>query len=85
MRVILLFGLAFELPVFLVSLNLIGFLSGRAILGPWRIWVFAIVLFTAAFTPTGDPLTMAALAVPLILLYFGAGGIALLVDKRRAR
>jgi sec-independent protein translocase protein TatC len=28
---------------------------------------------------------MAALAAPLILLYFGAGGIALLVDKRRAR
>jgi sec-independent protein translocase protein TatC len=28
---------------------------------------------------------MAALAVPLIVLYFGAGGIALLVDKRRAK
>jgi len=85
MRVILLFGLAFELPVFLVSLNLIGFLTGKGILGPWRIWVFAIALFTAAFTPTGDPLTMSLLAVPLIVLYFGAGGIALLVDKRRAR
>ncbi|MEI6670910.1 MAG: twin-arginine translocase subunit TatC, partial [Actinomycetes bacterium] len=73
------------LPVFLVSLNLIGFLTGKGILGPWRIWVFAIALFTAAFTPTGDPLTMSLLAVPLIVLYFGAGGIALLVDKRRAR
>jgi hypothetical protein len=28
---------------------------------------------------------MAALALPLIALYFGAGGIALLVDKRRDR
>jgi sec-independent protein translocase protein TatC len=85
LRIILLFGLAFELPVFLISLNLIGFLRGRTILKPWRIWVFSIVLFTAAFTPTADPLTMGFLAVPLILLYFVSGAFALLNDKRRDR
>ena len=42
LRVILVFGIAFELPVFLVLFNLIGFLSGHAILKPWRIWVFGI-------------------------------------------
>ena len=83
MRIILLFGLAFELPIFLVTFNLIGFLRGTTILRPWRMWLFAITLFTAAFTPTGDPLTMMLLAVPLMILYFMAGGIALLVDKRR--
>ena len=83
LRIILLFGLAFELPVFLISLNLIGFLRGQTILKPWRIWVFSIVLFTAAFTPTADPLTMAFLAVPLIALYFASGIFALLNDKRR--
>jgi len=83
LRIILLFGLAFELPIFLVALNLIGFISGKAILRPWRIWIFGITLFTAAFTPTGDPMTMAFLAVPLCLFYFMAGGIALLVDRRR--
>lgn len=85
LRVILLFGLAFELPVFLVALNLIGFISGRAILRPWRIWVFGITLFVAGFTPTGDPLTMTLLTVPLCAFYFAAGGIALLVDRRRAK
>jgi len=83
MRIILLFGLAFELPIFLITFNLIGFLRGETILKPWRAWVFCIVLFTAAFTPTADPLTMMLLAVPLIVLYFMAGGIALLVDRRR--
>jgi sec-independent protein translocase protein TatC len=83
MRIILLFGLAFELPIFLITFNLIGFLRGQTILKPWRGWVFSIVLFTAAFTPTADPFTMMLLAVPLIMLYFLAGGIALLVDKRR--
>jgi len=85
LRVILLFGLAFELPIFLIALNLIGFISGKAILRPWRVWVFGITLFTAAFTPTGDPLTMSLLALPLCVFYFGAGGIALLVDRRRAK
>ena len=83
LRIILIFGLAFELPVFLVSLNLIGVLSGKAILKPWRFAIFGITLFVAAFSPTADPLSMAALALPLILFYFGAGGIALLVDKKR--
>lgn len=85
LRLILIFGIAFELPVFLVSLNLVGVLSGRSILKPWRFAIFAITFFVAAFSPTADPLSMAALALPLIALYFGAGGIALLVDKRRNR
>jgi len=85
LRIILLFGLAFELPIFLIALNLIGFISGKAILKPWRIWVFSITLFTAAFTPTADPLTMSLLAIPLIVFYFAAGAIALLVDHRRVR
>ena len=83
LRMILLFGLAFELPVFLLTFNLIGFLRGSTILKPWRIWVFAITLAAAALTPTSDPITMGILAVPLILLYFAAGLIALLLDRRR--
>jgi sec-independent protein translocase protein TatC len=85
LRAILMFGIAFELPVFLVTFNLIGFLSGKAILKPWRAWVFGITLFVAGFTPSADPLSMVALTLPLIGLYLIAGGIALLNDRRRAR
>jgi sec-independent protein translocase protein TatC len=85
LRVILLFGIAFELPVFLVTFNAIGFLSGMAILKPWRAWIFGITLFIAGFTPSADPLSMILLAVPLISMYFMAGGIALLNDRRRAK
>ena len=85
MRAILLFGIAFELPVFLVTFNLIGFLSGTAILKPWRIWVFGITLFVAGFTPSADPLSMLLLALPLIGLYLLAGSFALLNDRRRAK
>lgn len=85
MRLILLFGIAFVLPLFLLSLNILGLISGRSLLKPWRIAVFLIFLFTAAFTPTPDPVTMTVLAIPLCILYFSAGVIALLIDKKRAK
>jgi sec-independent protein translocase protein TatC len=85
LRAILLFGIAFELPVFLITFNLIGFLSGKAILRPWRAWIFGITLFVAGFTPSADPLSMLALAIPLILLYLLSGCFALLNDRRRAK
>ena len=85
LRVILLFGLAFELPVFLVTLNLFGAVTGKTILKHWRAWVFGITFFIAAFTPSADPLTMFLLAIPLILFYFAAGGIAILNDRRKSR
>jgi sec-independent protein translocase protein TatC len=83
LRLILLVGLAFELPIFLLTFNLIGFLRGKTILKPWRGWVFGIFLMVAAFSPTADPLSMVLLAAPLIVLYFMAGAIAVQVDKRR--
>ncbi len=85
MRIILLFGLAFQLPIFLLTFNFMGFLSGAKILKPWRGWVFGICLFVASFSPSADPLSMLALAIPLIGFYFMAGGIATLNDRRRAR
>jgi len=84
-QLIFVFGIAFELPVFLLSLNLAHVISGRGILKPWRYAIFAITLFSAIFTPTGDPITMFFLAVPLCILYLLAGAIALLVDKKRNR
>ncbi|SCK54204.1 twin-arginine translocase subunit TatC [Streptomyces sp. WMMB 322] len=84
-RLVIVFGLAFELPLLLVMLNLTGILSGRRLLGWWRAMVLCITVFSAVATPTGDPLTMAALAAPIVLLYFGAVGICLLNDRRRGR
>jgi len=84
-QLIFVFGIAFELPVFLIALNLARVLSGRSILRPWRYAIFGIVLFSAIATPTGDPLTLFFLAGPLIILYLAAGGISLLVDKARAK
>ena len=84
-RLILVFGLSFELPLVLVALSLVGILSSRRMLSWWRISLFLIVLFTAAFTPTGDPITMLVLALPLVALYFLAILIAWLIERKRRK
>ena len=84
-RLILVFGFSFELPLVLIALSLVGILSSRRMLSWWRISLFLIVLFTAAFTPTGDPITMLVLALPLVALYFLAILIAWLIERKRQK
>jgi sec-independent protein translocase protein TatC len=84
-RMIVVFGLAFELPLVLVLLNFTGVVSGRRMLGWWRAMVIGITVFAAVATPTGDPLTMCLLAAPIVFLYFLAMGICFFNDSRRSR
>ncbi|WP_199548784.1 twin-arginine translocase subunit TatC [Streptomyces sp. N35] len=85
MRMIVVFGLAFQLPLLLVMLNFGGIVSGAKLLSWWRAMIMGITLFAAIATPSTDPVSMLALAVPIWVLYFGAVGISLINDKRRAR
>ncbi|TYC68542.1 twin-arginine translocase subunit TatC [Streptomyces sp. CB01881] len=84
-RMVLVFGLAFEFPLLLVMLNLVGMVTGKRLLGWWRGMVMAITVFAAFATPSADPVSMLVLAAPIWALYFIAVGIALVNDKRRAR
>jgi sec-independent protein translocase protein TatC len=84
-RMVVVFGLAFELPLILVLLNFTGVVSGRRMLGWWRGMVIGITVFAAVATPTGDPLTMCLLAAPIVLLYFLAMGVCFFNDNRRKR
>ncbi|GAA2099609.1 twin-arginine translocase subunit TatC [Kitasatospora saccharophila] len=83
-RMVLVFGAGFELPLFLVMLNLVGVLTGRRMLGWWRAMVMGITVFAAFATPSADPVSMLALAAPIWALYFIAVGISLMNDKRKA-
>lgn len=85
MRMIVVFGLSFELPLLLVMLNFGGVLSGKKMAGWWRGMILGITLFAAIATPSTDPISMLALAGPIWILYFCATAIALTNDKRRAR
>jgi sec-independent protein translocase protein TatC len=84
-RMVLVFGFSFELPLLLVLLNFGGVISGRRMLGWWRWMVMGITIFSAIAMPSPDPLSMLALAAPICALFFLAVGVSLLHDKRKAR
>ena len=84
-RIVLVFGLAFVMPVVLVLMNFASLLTGMAILKGWRLAVFIIACVSALATPTADPMSMFLLMGPLSGLYSVAVGVAVLNDKRRAR
>jgi sec-independent protein translocase protein TatC len=84
-KMMLVIGVAFVLPVFLVVLNFAGILSGRAILKGWRVAVLIATTFAALATPAADVVSMLMLAGMLIFLYFAAAGLTLLLDKRRRK
>jgi sec-independent protein translocase protein TatC len=85
LRILLVFGLAFVMPVILVLLNFAGLITAKSIFKSWRLAVFVIAVISALATPTADPLSMFVLMVPLAVLYFAAGTIALVTDKRRKK
>ncbi|MGZ5384563.1 MAG: twin-arginine translocase subunit TatC [Acidimicrobiia bacterium] len=69
LRFLLVFGLAFEFPVFLFATSAAGLLSSQQLSKGRRWAVLIIVVVGAVVTPTGDPLTLLALSMPLYLLY----------------
>ncbi|MCX4912034.1 twin-arginine translocase subunit TatC [Streptomyces sp. NBC_00687] len=83
-RAVLVFGLAFELPLLLVMLNFAGVITARRMISWWRHMIIGITVFAAIATPSSDPLTMLALAGPVTALYFLACAVASLNDRRRA-
>lgn len=85
LRLMLIFGLAFLLPVVLVVLNLAGVVTGEQ-LGKWRSYaILACFVFAAVATPSTDPFSMLVLAVPMGLLYVIAEIIARVNDKARGK
>lgn len=84
-QLMLVFGIGFLLPVIVVALNLVGVISGRALKKARSGVIFGCFVFGAAATPGGDPFSMLALAIPMMLLFLGAEAICHVNDRRRER
>ena len=78
---LLVFGVAIEIPLFVVLLNLAGVVSGKT-LGRYRPWIIiGTFVFAAVATPSTDPFSMLMLAIPMLMLFLVAEVIARLVDR----
>ena len=85
MLTLVVFGLSFELPLLIVIANRAGVLPAATLRKSQRIAIFAIFVFAGIVVPSTDPFSMCAMAIPMVLLYEAAVGIATLHDRRRAR
>jgi sec-independent protein translocase protein TatC len=84
-RMLLIFGIAMEIPLFVVLLNFAGVISGRA-LAKHRPWiVIGTMVFAAVATPSTDPFSMLMLAVPMLILFAMSEIIARVSDRVRGR
>lgn len=69
MRFLLAFGISFEFPVFIFAAAAFGAVTSEQLRGSRRWAVLVIVIFAAVITPSGDPLTLMMLAVPMYILF----------------
>jgi sec-independent protein translocase protein TatC len=84
-RTLLIFGVSFEIPLFVVLLNLVGVVSGAS-LAKHRAWIIVgTFIFAAVATPSTDPFSMTLLAVPMTVLFLMSEIIARVLDRRKSR
>ena len=82
---VLAFGAGFLLPVVVVFLQLIGAVTPQQLRKQWRIAIMVMFLIAAVITPSGDPVSMLALAVPMSLLYIVAVIIGFISQRRKRK
>ena len=82
---LVIFGAAFEVPLLVVLANFAGVLPGRVLKKSQRLAIFLIFLFAAVATPSTDPFTMCAMAIPMVVLFEAAVFIAIMHDRRKAK
>ena len=71
-KMMLAFGIGFEFPLVLILLQKLNILSYVTLRKQWRYAVVGIVILVAVITPSGDPISLLALAVPMYFFYEAA-------------
>lgn len=84
-RVMLVFGAGFLVPVFVVGLNFMGIVTAKQLAKARSFVIFGCFVFGAVATPQTDPMSMLMLAVPMTVLYLAAEVIAHLHDRALRR
>ena len=82
---VLAFGIGFLFPVLLVFLQLVEVIRPRQLVAQWRWAIMLIFLLAAVITPSGDPVSLFALSLPMCLLYAVSIGIGYFIAWRRGR
>jgi sec-independent protein translocase protein TatC len=77
-------GIAFQMPLVVYALAAVGLIRARQLAQQWRLAIVIIAVIAAAVTPTVDPVNMALVMLPMILLYgFSIVGASVAERARR--
>ncbi len=82
-KMMLAFGVAFQLPLIVYGLGVAGILTAEALLKYWRHGATAIFFISAVITPSNDPFSMLMMAVPLTGLFIGSVYAVKFMEKKR--
>jgi sec-independent protein translocase protein TatC len=78
------FGVGFEFPIVLIFLQMAGVLDASTLRRGRRYAVVGICILVAVITPSGDPISMLMLSVPMVVFYEAAIIIGSMITKRQA-
>ncbi|HBG75075.1 MAG: twin arginine-targeting protein translocase TatC [Chloroflexi bacterium GWB2_49_20] len=78
-------GVAFEFPLVIFVLSLMGIAKPKFMAQQWRIAVIVIAVISAVITPTVDPVNMALVMGPMIVLYFLSIGLSYMASFSRKK
>jgi len=78
------FGIGFEFPILLIFLQMAGILSVGTLRRGRRYAIVGICVVVAVITPSGDPISMLMLSVPMVIFYEVAIVAGRLIERRRA-
>lgn len=79
------FGIGFEFPLLVTTLNVLGVVTTETLRRIRRYVIVIVAVFVAVATPSGDPISMLALTIPMCLLYEVSIIIGRIRDRRRRK
>jgi sec-independent protein translocase protein TatC len=85
LRLMIVFGIGFLIPLIVLMLNIVGVITAKQMAKYRTLVIFGTFVFGAVATPSTDPFSMLAVAAPMALLFVGAEVIAHILDRRKAR
>lgn len=84
-KLLMAFGIGFQLPIVTFLLTKTGIVPAESLMKSWKHSTAAIFILAMILTPSGDPLTMIAMAVPVTVLFFGSILAVKITDKDKGR
>lgn len=78
-------GIAFQFPLIIYVLARVGLVQAKVLIAQWRLAIVVMAVLSAAITPTIDPVNMALVMGPMIVLYFVSIFLATIAERGRLR